>query len=66
MGKEYLLIMKCFSGREKDIGHARALVRRGADKGMVESHIEKLKEKNLPGSKDALKFLDDIVSEMEG
>lgn len=29
LGKEELLIMKCFSGREKDIGHARALIKRG-------------------------------------
>jgi len=29
LGKEDLLIMKCFSAREKDIGHAKALIKRG-------------------------------------
>lgn len=59
-GLEDLLIMKCFSRREKDIGHARALVRRGADLNFVEQHIQKLLEKELPGAKEALNFLDDV------
>lgn len=60
LGKEDLLIMKCFSGREKDIGHARALVKNGADTKLVEAHIEQLKKKGLPRAKEALEFLKDI------
>jgi hypothetical protein len=59
-GKEDLLIMKCFSGREKDIGHARALLKKGADIELVESHIKKLKEKGLPGAGEALNFLEEV------
>lgn len=59
-GLEDLLIMKCFSRREKDIGHARALVRRGTDLKFVEGHIQKLLEKELPGAKEAINFLDDV------
>lgn len=63
LGAEDLLIMKCFAGREKDIGHAKALLKRGADPEMVASHIEKLAEKNLPGADRALEFLEDLTSE---
>ncbi|MFH1874863.1 MAG: DUF6036 family nucleotidyltransferase [Pseudomonadota bacterium] len=59
-GLEDLLIMKCFSGREKDIGHARVLVKKGADLELVENHIQKLLEKGLPNAQEALDFLDDI------
>ena len=65
LGAEDLLIMKCFAGREKDIGHARALIRRGANREMVEDHIEKLALKNLPGANSALEFLEDLVMEMD-
>lgn len=66
LGKEDLLIMKCFAGRDKDIGHARALLKRGAKKEIVEQQIEKLSEKGLPRSREALEFLEDLIDEMEG
>lgn len=59
-GLEDLLIMKCFSGREKDIGHARALVKKGADLDFVDEHIQALEGKGIPGAKEALDFLDDV------
>jgi len=65
LGKEELLIMKCFSGREKDVGHARALIKKGADIDFVESHLGKLEEKGLPGAKEAKSFLRDIIDSME-
>lgn len=65
LGIEDLLIMKCFAGREKDIGHSKALIRRGADCAFVESHIEELVEKNLPGAKKASRFLEDILTEVD-
>lgn len=52
--------MKCFSGREKDIGHARALVKKGTDTKIVKAHIEQLGKKGLPRAKEALKFLEDV------
>lgn len=63
-GKEELLLMKCFSGREKDIGHAKALVKRGADIDLVESQIEKLKEKAVPGAQKAMDFLEDVCEQV--
>lgn len=59
-GLEDLMIMKCFSGREKDIGHARALAKKGTDLDFVEDHIRKLLGKDLPGADKALVFLNEI------
>ncbi len=60
LGKEDLLIMKCFSGREKDISHARTLVKKGTDTKIVKAHIEQLGKKGLHRAKEALKFLEDV------
>lgn len=61
LGKEEMLIMKCFAHRQKDVGHARALIKKGADMDFVESHIEKLKKKGIPGAEAALDFLDELI-----
>ncbi len=63
LGVEDLLVMKCFAGREKDVGHARALLRRKPDLAVVERRIEELAEKGVPGALDAADFLDDIREE---
>jgi hypothetical protein len=60
LGVEDLLVMKCFAGREKDVGHARALLKRGPDLGIVERRIHELLEKGVRGAQDALDFLDDL------
>jgi hypothetical protein len=61
LGVEDLLIMKCFAGREKDVGHARALLRRKPDLGIVERRIEELLARGVQGSADAADFLDDVL-----
>ncbi|HET8539180.1 MAG TPA: DUF6036 family nucleotidyltransferase [Anaeromyxobacter sp.] len=61
LGVEDLLVMKCFAGREKDVGHARALLRRGPDLALVERRLHALLERRVPGAQDALDFLDDVV-----
>jgi hypothetical protein len=63
LGVEDLLVVKCFAGREKDVGHARALLRRKPDIALVERRIEELVEKGVPGAADAADFLDDIREE---
>ena len=63
LGVEDLLVMKCFAGREKDVGHARALLRRKPDLAVVERRLEELVEKGVPGALDAADFLDDILEE---
>lgn len=61
LGKEDMLIMKCFAHRQKDVGHARALLKKGADVDFVEGHIEALREKGIPKAQEALDFLDELT-----
>lgn len=61
LGVEDLLVMKCFAGREKDIGHARALLKRDPDLGLVEGRIQELADRGVAGAQDALDFLDDLT-----
>jgi hypothetical protein len=60
LGKEDLLIMKCFAHRAKDIPHARALVRAGANHDIVEDQFEKLKHRSTKGCAEAIEFFDHI------
>lgn len=60
LGKEEMLIMKCFAGRKKDVSHARELLKKGVNLVLVEKHIESLLKKNLPGAEQALDFLDEL------
>ena len=60
LGVEDLLIMKCFAGREKDIGHARALLRKGPDLVLVDGRIQQLIEKGIQGAREAGDFFDDL------
>lgn len=61
LGKEDLLLMKCFAHRAKDVAHARALVRAGANVKVVEKRIEELSRSKIPGTQEAVDFLDEIV-----
>jgi hypothetical protein len=60
LGVEDLLIMKCFAGREKDIGHARALLKKGPDLALVDGRIHQLIEKGIQGAREAGDFFDDL------
>jgi hypothetical protein len=61
LGVEDLLVMKCFAGREKDVGHARALLKRNPELGLVERRIQELADKRVTGAQDALDFFDDLT-----
>jgi hypothetical protein len=63
LGKEDLLLMKCFAHRQKDVAHARALVRAGADADKVFDRIEELRKRKIPGTEPALDFLEDILDQ---
>jgi hypothetical protein len=64
ISKDDLLIMKCFAGRQKDVSHSKALIKAGARTGFAENHLEKLRDKNIPGAKEALDFLDDVQEQL--
>jgi hypothetical protein len=61
LSKNELLIMKCFAGRMKDRAHAKALVEQGADVKKVESHLEELRNRSIPGAEKAIDFLDEVL-----
>ena len=61
LGVEDLLVMKCFAGREKDVGHARALLKRNPDLAIVERRLNELLERRVKGADDALDFFDDLT-----
>lgn len=65
LGKEEMLIMKCFAHRKKDVGHSRALVRGGADLDFVATQIEALLAKGILGAQAARDFFEEIL-ELEG
>jgi hypothetical protein len=64
LGVEDLLVMKCFAGRAKDRSHARTLLRRSPDLGVVSDRLEELLEKRVPGALQALDFFDDLLAEI--
>jgi hypothetical protein len=66
LGPEEMLIMKCFAHRQKDVGHAKALIKNGADTACVEKQIEKLLQKRIPQAQAALDFLQDVLEQVEG
>ncbi|HEY6098223.1 MAG TPA: DUF6036 family nucleotidyltransferase, partial [Anaeromyxobacter sp.] len=61
LGVEDLLVMKCFAGREKDVSHARALLKRDPDLGLVERRLQELADRGISGAQDALDFFDDLT-----
>jgi hypothetical protein len=61
LGVEDLLVMKCFAGREKDVSHARALLRRRPELAVVERRLQELADKGVKGAQDALDFYDDLT-----
>ncbi len=65
LGPEDLLIMKCFAHRQKDVGHARALVKLAADLDVVERRLSELMDKGYPGAEAAADFFDDLRDERE-
>jgi hypothetical protein len=60
LGPEDLLVMKCFAGRAKDVGHARALLKLKLDLRLVEARIQELIDRHVPGAQEAADFLDDL------
>ena len=64
LGAEDLLILKCFAGRAKDVGHARFLMKKCENIRFVEKHLEKMLEDRIPKAQDALDFFDEIKSSL--
>lgn len=64
LGKEDLLIMKCFAGREKDVPHAKLLLKKSLDVNLVSEHLHQCLKEGLPKAQEALDFFYDICEQM--
>ena len=64
LGPEDLLILKCFAHREKDIGHARLLMRVCKNLDFVDHHLQKMLEEKIPNAEKACDFFDAIRSDL--
>ena len=64
MGKEDLMIMKCFAGREKDIPHAKSLLKKKIDTKLVTEHLHRCVEENLPKAQEACDFFYELCEQM--
>lgn len=60
LGPEDLLVMKCFAGRDKDLAHARRLLRACDDLDFVDAHLAALVERRIPRARGAADFFDDL------
>lgn len=60
LGPEDLLVMKCFAGRDKDLPHARKLLRVAKDLSIVDRQLALLVERRYPGAEKAADFFDDL------
>lgn len=63
LGPEDLLVMKCFAGRDKDLPHARKLLRLAGDLSVVDKQLEYLVERRYPGAERAADYFDDLRDE---
>lgn len=64
LGKEEMLLMKCFAGRPKDMPHARALIKGKADLKLVEARLNELLKKKIPKTNQAIDFLQALLDEL--
>jgi hypothetical protein len=63
LGAEDLLVMKCFAARDKDLPHARKLMRVAKDLSIVDKQLEYLVERRYPGAERAADYFDDLRDE---
>jgi len=60
LGPEDLLVMKCFAARDKDLPHARRLLRTKLDLDLVDRHLHSLIERRYPKGERAADYFDDL------
>ena len=64
LGKEDLLIMKCFAGREKDIPHARQLLKKKLNTLLVRDHLHQCLQEKLPQAQEACDFFYELCEQL--
>ncbi len=64
LGKEDLILMKCFAGRDKDIPHLKTLIKKGIQSSVVIKQMETLIEKKIPKAEKALELFGDVCDDL--
>lgn len=64
VGREDMVILKCMAGRDKDFPHARALMKQGLDRRIVEDHLQLLIDRGIPKAEQAMAFFDELCDQV--
>lgn len=64
LGLEDMVILKCMAGRDKDMPHAKALIKKGVDRGIVEKHLQSLMDRSIPKADQAMDFFDELCDQV--
>jgi hypothetical protein len=64
LGREDMVILKCCAGRDKDLPHARALMKQGIDRNLVSNHLQTLMERGIPNASAAADFFDELCDQV--
>lgn len=64
LGREDMVILKCMAGRDKDLPHARAIMKQGVDRKIVETHLQSLMDRSIPKAEQALDFFDELCDQV--
>jgi hypothetical protein len=65
LGPEDLLLMKCFSARDKDRPHALKLIRIAGNLDLVSEQLSALIDERIPGAERAADYFDDLRDEVD-
>jgi hypothetical protein len=64
LGREDMVILKCMAGRDKDMPHARALMKQGVDRSIIEHQLQTLIDKKIPKADRAMDFFDELCDQV--
>lgn len=64
LGREDMVILKCMAGRDKDLPHAKALMKPGINRKIVEKHLQTLVDRSIPKADQAMDFFDELCDQV--
>lgn len=64
LGREDMVILKCCAGRDKDLPHARAIMKQGINRELVSNHLQSLMERGIANASAAADFFDELCDQV--
>lgn len=64
LGREDMVILKCMAGRDKDLPHARALMKQKVNRTIVEDQLQTLMDRGIPKADQAMEFFDELCDQV--